>query len=114
MAVQASPQTNAFPQWLAKHAADPAAVFSFCSRRAILAQVQTAVELVIKHFPSLERLEIRLERDPETEGESLVLDLGVRDEVDSFLENYNRCKEAWVAAIPGPALSWICLVYSLR
>ena len=59
-------------------------------------------------------LAIRLERDPEVEGESIVLDLGVRDEVDSFLENYDRCKEAWVAAIPGLELSSICLVYSLR
>src|SRR5437773_12430855 len=114
MTVQASPQTNAFPQWLAEHGAEPAAIFSFCLRRGLLAHVQTAVELVSKHFPNFERLQIRLERDPEVEGESIVLDLGVRDEVDSFLENYDRCKEAWVAAIPGLELSSICLVYSLR
>jgi len=114
MAVQASPQANAFPEWLTKYAGDPNAVQTFCLNRGILTQVQTAVELVKKHFPNLEALEIRPERDPETDGESIVLDLAVRDDVHTFLEAFDRCKEAWVTAIPAPALSSICLIYSLH
>jgi hypothetical protein len=114
MTVETAPVTGTPPEWLVDCAANSAAVYGFCVRHGILAHVETAVKLVKQHISSLETLDVRVERDPEVDGQSIVVDVTVRDEVGSFLRAYDRCKEAWVAAIPGPALSAICLVYSVH
>jgi hypothetical protein len=86
-----------------------APVTPFCERHGILAHAQTAFDLVRQFFPPPAVLAVRLETDPETDDESLVIHVTTQDEVNHFVEVFDRCKTQWVQSIPSQALALIHL-----
>jgi len=88
-------------------------VLTFCNEQGLTAHVRTALALVRQSFPSLQDLAVRVDDDPEEEGEWLVIEITAREEVQRFLDAYNRCAELWVAQLPPEALGKIRLSYSL-
>jgi hypothetical protein len=90
-----------------------ARVVAFCCQHSIVSEVGKAVDLVKQAFPLYEKLEIRIEKDPEVPGDSLVIKVTVRDEVGSFVAACNRCIEGWSRAVSPQALGLISLAYDI-
>ncbi len=108
------PLSVAVPDWLLPYACQPAEVVAFCAHHGdLLDHLRTALELVRSEFTSPTKLEVRLERDPGIDGESLVVEVTASDDVDRFLEVYNRCILSWARTLPPKALSVLCLTYHL-
>jgi len=90
-----------------------APVVPFCERHGILSHAQTAVDLVKQFFPPPAALAVRLETDPDTDEESLVIHVTIQDEVDHFVDMFDRCKSQWVQSIPSQALALIHLSFAV-
>ena len=85
----------------------------FCQRHGILDEVRTAIALARDAFPFRRKLEVRVENDPEEEGEWLVVEVEASEDVAKLLDAYNRCVGLWAEHLPPAALSRIRLAYSL-
>ncbi len=88
-------------------------ILQFCSQNGILQSLPVAIDLIERHFPSNDKLDLYLEHDPETEEEWLVLDLTLRGEVDEVLDNYDKYTDHWVSSVPWPQRHKIRLVYNI-
>jgi hypothetical protein len=84
----------------------------FCVNHNIATQLADAITSVEASFPSRIGLDIRVDGDPEETGEWLVIEVISRDDVDTFLNSYNRCIAAWTDELPSAALMRIRLSYS--
>jgi hypothetical protein len=78
-----------------------------------LQYLPVAIDLIERHFPSIDKLDLYLEHDPETEEEWLVLDLTLRGEVDEVLDNYDKYTDHWVSSVPWPQRQKIRLSYNI-
>jgi hypothetical protein len=100
------------PELLSKQTYAPE-VSGFCERHGILSHVADATGLVKQCFPSRKTLRLFLGDDPEEEGQWIIIEVTVNQDVDDFLKEYNRCVDLWVKMIPAEALSIIRLSYKL-
>ena len=85
----------------------------FCERLGIAKYLQKNIDIIYHVFPSVLRLEFRLEQDPETGDEWLGIDMTVRAEVDEFLNSYDDYIEKWQEIAPWPISSKIVLSYNI-
>jgi hypothetical protein len=106
--------TVAVPDWLLPHSDRPEEILAFArDHTGILGHLRVALDAVQRHFPSRSKLEVRLEDDPEIQGEWLVIEVTVTDNVDRCLDAYNRCVLDWAKSLPPEALTVLCLTYQL-
>jgi hypothetical protein len=68
---------------------------------------------VKKNFPAAGDLVVRLEQDPEIDGQWIVIDVAAAGPVDDVLAVYDQCTADWVAFLPPEALNLLCLTYRL-
>jgi hypothetical protein len=108
------PLTVVVPDWLLPYADRPEEILAFCGKHEdILDHLRVALDLVQRDFPSWSKLEVRLEEDSEIQGKWLVIEVTIPDQVDTFLDAYNRCILDWAQLLPPEALSVLCLTYHL-
>src|SRR5437879_3594457 len=84
----------------------------FCERHGISSYVEEARTLVEECFPSRKALRLRLDEDPEENGQWIAIEVTIEQDADDFLEAYNRCISLWVKRIPTEALTIIRLSYN--
>jgi hypothetical protein len=85
----------------------------FCQSRGIAADVSRAFHHVEQSFPSAVRFAVRVDTDPDEDGQWLAIDVSSRQDADTFLRDYNRCIALWAANLPTEVLTRIRLSYSL-
>jgi len=61
-----------------------------------------ALGLIRNSFPSLQRLSLQLELDPDTNEEWILIDFDVDEEIKEILDAYDRYTDHWVKAAPWP------------
>jgi hypothetical protein len=88
-------------------------ILQFCSRQRILGYLPTAINLVERSFPSISELIMHPEKDPETGGEWLALNVTIQGEVDEVLNNYDNYTGHWVSSVPWPERHKIRLSYNI-
>jgi hypothetical protein len=88
-------------------------VRDFCSRHGIEQEAQAALEMAQRHFPD-SAISARIESDPESEAEWLVLDMEV-SEKSAVLESYDRLIQEWVssASISASSRDHFCFTFHL-
>ena len=75
-------------------------VRQFCRTHGIEDEAGEAWELVKSHFPSDSTISLRVDDDPETDGEWLVFDVSSSAPVDTVLHCYDAFLTEWTAAAP--------------
>jgi hypothetical protein len=88
------------------------AVVEFCDRHGVTAELGTALRLLRECFPAAEAMQARLNEDPESTGEWVVVNAVVRGEPDKAFEAHRECLRRWTAAVGWPATGLICLTYT--
>jgi uncharacterized protein (TIGR02996 family) len=98
--------------WLTEYADDPDAVRRFCSHHRILAPARSAVDTARQCFPPDSHVSIRLERDPESDAEWLVVDVAVK-RGQSFrpIESHRRFVQQWAMTTRSEARDLIRLTF---
>jgi len=89
-------------------------VVQFCMREDLANYLQLAGRLISECFPHHRGLEIRLEVDPETGEESVVMDLSVAGDIDKVLQQSDCYTSRWVESVPWPQSGKIHLLYNVE
>ena len=75
----------------------------YCEEHDLKNHLVTCVDLIRENFPTLRRIEIYGDADPEFEGEDwIVMEAEVRGSVKEVLRDYDNYTGAVVRAIPWP------------
>jgi hypothetical protein len=90
----------------------PAEVVAFCTRHGVGPQLEVATRLLSECFPSAQAITVRVNEDPETADEWLVVNAVVQGDADKAFEAHQECLKRWVAAVAWPASGLICLTYT--
>ena len=85
----------------------------FCSRHGVLAHLRTAIEYLKASFPSVERLNLQLEQDPETGDEWILLNFDVSENVDDVLCRYDYYTDLLVKSVPWSERNRIRVAYNI-
>jgi len=95
--------------WVTQYTADHAQVHAFCDSHKLTWYAKVGVELAKSCFPEGSKLALRIDKDPESEEESLVIDMAVKSGTANVLQYYNRFVDQWVTVAPPNATSRINL-----
>jgi hypothetical protein len=90
----------------------PQDVQSFCISRGILADLHLAVRLAEETFPTIREWQFAVERDPETDEETVVVDVRAPMPVDEAVDRHWKFAEKWTAAASVPARGVIILLFN--
>jgi len=80
----------------------PDDVLQFCEREGVLEYLRLADELIARHFPDAELLDIAVAEDPETAENAVVIDLGVNASPEELLVREDAFTRSWVDRVPWP------------
>lgn len=86
---------------------------AFCEMHGLFAYVPIAEELIKRHFPDVVSVFTELMKDPEAEGEWLVISAKVDGEIEAVLDAYDHLTRDWIAAVPWPKRERIVIDYSI-
>lgn len=86
-------------------------VLSFCSRWQIFSYFQRALRLAQQSFLDLTKIEVKVESDPESEDEWLVIVVQVHGEIGKVLSMYDGYTRKLIRTVPWPARDRIRLIY---
>ena len=101
------------PDWVLAHAGQREAVFQFCEKNAIVDDLEKALGLATRFFPSRDRIEIRVDQDPEEAFEAVVIKVTSHDEVKNFSRAYERCIAQWATDLSPEGIGLISLAYNV-
>jgi hypothetical protein len=99
---------------LADHLATSAGVQSFCDHKGIRADVDSVVNLVKRHFPSVGKIALRVSEDPESGEKKLVVGVAARCALSQASEAYDRFISEWVNSSDWRAREYIRLSYGIE
>jgi hypothetical protein len=85
----------------------------FCGRHELSAHLRAAIGLLKASFPSVERLNLQLERDPETADEWILINFDVSGEVEEVLSKYDHYTDLLVKSVPWPERDRIRIAYNI-
>jgi hypothetical protein len=95
------------PPWLSGYCANPVRVEEFASEHKVLDDLKAAVDLVAKHFPAHDKIEIDIKADQEEERIYLVVKVTIHQDVVGFIQAYKRCMADWTAGLTVHGLEYI-------
>lgn len=85
----------------------------YCLRHELRQYLLNAIDLMRQGFSKVYACHLRLEQDPETGEEWLVLDVALQEDVDAVLAHYDVYTDRWIAQTPWPERDKIRLVYDV-
>ena len=91
----------------------PADVLTFCEREGILDALMAAGELISQCFPDIRSVGFRVEIDPETGDESVVIDLSIAGEIEDLVRRSQQYSASFVARVPWSERSNIHVCYGV-
>lgn len=91
----------------------PASVTRFTGLHGIAAWVLAAADLTIRIFPGVQSLAARLQSDPDTDEERVVIDVTVDSDMAGALAAKKAYTREWVQLCPPEARDRIRLLYHL-
>lgn len=91
----------------------PQAVLQFCAANGLLPHVRTAMRLAEEAFAPIDRLQVSLEADPETDQQVVVIDVSLVNRVGLAREQKKNYTRRWVESAPPEARERIRLLYEL-
>jgi hypothetical protein len=86
---------------------------AYCLRHGFRQYLLIAIDLMRQCFSRVEDTHLRLEQDPETAEEWLVLDVTLQEDVEEVLANCDAYTDRWIAQVPWPERDQIRLVYNV-
>jgi len=86
-------------------------VLAFCSQQQIFNHFQHALRLAQQSFLDLRDINVKVENDPESDGEWLLIVVQIHGEIEKVLEMYDTYAKGLVRAVPWPARDKIRLIY---
>lgn len=84
---------------------------AFCEKHGLFPYLPVVEELIKANFPDALGVQTELMKDPEAEGEWLVIDVRVKGEIEEILDRYDRYTRDWVTKVPWPAREKVALNY---
>lgn len=97
---------------VAGHADVSPCVRGFCEREGISHELDTALALLRRHFPSV-RPELDLRRDPESDEQRVSIHIRFSGTREDFSMRYRRYTQEWVALTRWPARDRFPLSYGI-
>ena len=91
----------------------PPAVRTFCENRGILDYLRLALRLAAQTFELDRDPVVTLETDPETDEESVVIDVSSQLSCDEAVERKLHYTRQWVQSIPPDVIGTIRLILSI-
>jgi hypothetical protein len=91
----------------------PLDALEYYLRQGLRQDLLTAIELMRQCFVKVHAYRLRLEQDPETGEEWLVLDVTLQEDVDAVLAHCDIYTDRWIAQTPWPERDKIRLVYNV-
>ena len=88
-------------------------VAEFCAAHSIGPYVETAIALAQQAFRSMKDMKVYIDDDPEIDGEWIIINVTVQQDVDDFLKDCDRCVALWATDIPNSTLKFIRLSYDI-
>jgi hypothetical protein len=88
----------------------PREVTIFCEKRNLLSHLGVALRLAARLFDVSHDPRVTLETDPETDEQSVVIDIAAPMEVDEAVERVREYTRQWVQSAPPDVLGLIRLV----
>ncbi len=88
-------------------------ILQICDIWGIRDYLFIAIDLIKKHFSSLQDISIALEKDQEVDEEWLVLDVTIAGEIDEILDEYDKYSENLVDSVKWPERDKIRLSYNI-
>jgi hypothetical protein len=85
-------------------------VSAFCEKRNLLNYLRASLQLATRLFDTTDGPRVSLETDPETNEESVVIDITARMEVDEAVEAMREYTRLWVRSAPPDVLGLIRLI----
>lgn len=82
----------------------------FCEKRDLVNYLRVALRLATHLFDPPDKPRVTLETDPETDDESVVIDIAAPMEVDEAVEKMREYTRQWVQSAPPDVLGLIRLV----
>src|SRR5690348_18161729 len=76
----------------------PQEVAQYCAANQLTPYLETAMRLAEEAFSPVQRIQVTLETDPETDEAYLFITVAVQDRGDRALEQKRRFTRAWVQA----------------
>jgi hypothetical protein len=102
------------PRWLLKYSGSATDdVAKFCREHGILADLEHALKRTEKAFPTLDKITVYIEENPEEAHKYVVVKVSIHAEVKAFMTAYKRCISAWSSSLSNKALDYICLGHSV-
>ena len=86
---------------------------AYCLQHGLRHYLLLAIDLIHQCFSSVDACHLRLEQDPETGEEWLVLDITLQEDVEEVLANCDAYTDRWVSQVPWPEREKIQLVYNV-
>jgi hypothetical protein len=87
--------------------------FAFCEKQGLFTYLPVAEALIRAHFPGALEVRTELMKDPEAEGEWLVIGVKVDGEIEAVLDSYDRLTQEWVEKVPWPDREKIVIDYTI-
>ncbi|MGA2403521.1 MAG: hypothetical protein ABSG91_17745 [Syntrophobacteraceae bacterium] len=89
----------------------PEDMYAFAEKHGLWGNLETAVKLLNDCFPGATSGQLKLENDPETEEEWLVIEFEIDEEIDDILNSYDFYTDLWISSVPWPEREKIRLSY---
>jgi hypothetical protein len=90
----------------------PADVLDLCARRGNLAHLRTAIRLAFEHFRSIRNVEIRVQLDPDSDEQRVIVDLTLDGEIEEVVASQHAYHRAWAQAVPPSQQDAVRLLYA--
>jgi tetratricopeptide (TPR) repeat protein len=86
-------------------------VYDFSEQHGLMGHLGTAVKLLKDCFARAKATRLKLEHDPETEEEWLVVEFEVSGKIEDILNSYDNYTDLWISSVPWPEREKIRLSY---
>jgi len=90
----------------------PNDVLNLCVRHCNLAHLQTGIRLAFEHFKSIRSIEIRVQLDPDSEEQRVIVDLTLNGEIEEALASQRAFFRAWAQTVPPSQQDIIRVLYA--
>lgn len=85
----------------------------YCLRHGLQHDLLVAITLIRQCFASVQACRLRLEQEPETAAEWLVIEITLQADVDAVLASCDAYTDRWIAQVPWPERDKLQLVYNV-
>jgi len=90
----------------------PADVLDLCERHGTLADLQTAIRVAFEHFKSIRNVEIRVQLDPDSDEQRVIVDLTLDGEIEEVLSSRHAYHRSWAQTVPPSQQDTVRLLYA--